>query len=77
MLSPKPSSRFKKDFKKYLYSQTIIDELDKVIDILLNKRRLPEKYKDHALSGEYVGFRECHVKPDLLLIYDSEMSFYI
>ncbi|MDK4564251.1 type II toxin-antitoxin system YafQ family toxin [Kingella kingae] len=30
---------------------------------------MPEKYRDHALKGEFAGFRDCHVKPDLVLIY--------
>jgi mRNA interferase YafQ len=35
----------------------------------MNDEELPEKYHDHALSGDWFGYRECHVKPDLLLIY--------
>jgi len=34
-----------------------------------------EKYKDHAFSGDYMGFRECHVKPDVLLVYDFDDEF--
>ncbi|MBA3722086.1 MAG: type II toxin-antitoxin system YafQ family toxin [Parachlamydiaceae bacterium] len=75
VLSPKLNSRFKKDFKKYQHNQTIIDELDKIIGLLRDKKKLPEKYKDHALSGDYVGFRECHVKPDVLLVYDFDDKF--
>ena len=75
MLSLKINSRFKKDFKKYQYQQTVIDELDKITDFLREKKKLPEKYKDHALSGDYVGFRECHVKPDVLLVYDFDDKF--
>ena len=36
---------------------------------LLNDEALPEKYRDHQLTGDWVGYRECHIKPDLLLIY--------
>ena len=43
--------------------------LDAVIDTLRQGKILNEKYKDHALTGDYVGFRECHIKPDWLLIY--------
>ena len=43
--------------------------LQYVIDELLVERALDKKYKDHALAGEYVGFRECHILPDWLLIY--------
>lgn len=75
VLSPKLNSRFKKDFKKYQHNQTVIDELDKVISLLRAKKKLPEKYRDHALSGDYFGFRECHVKPDVLLVYDFDDEF--
>ena len=75
MLIPKLNSRFKKDFKKYLHNQTVIDELDKITGLLRVKKKLPEKYKNHALSGDYVGFRECHVKPDVLLVYDFDDEF--
>lgn len=40
-----------------------------VLNFLLKAEKLPEKYLDHALTGSYSGFRECHVKPDTLLIY--------
>ena len=43
--------------------------LDQVVDFLAKGELLPEKYKDHALSGDYVGFRECHITPDWLLVY--------
>jgi mRNA interferase YafQ len=40
-----------------------------VVELLLSGQVLPEKNRDHALSGDWVGYRECHIKPDLLLIY--------
>lgn len=43
--------------------------LQNVIDDLLAEKVLDKKYKDHALAGDYVGFRECHILPDWLLIY--------
>ncbi len=43
--------------------------LERVIDILLRGETLPAHYLDHALKGNYQGFRECHIKPDWLLIY--------
>ena len=45
------------------------DELNKVIFNLANDISLPQENKDHALSGNLAGFRECHIKPDWLLIY--------
>jgi len=46
-----------------------ISLLEDVIDDLLAEKVLDDKYKDHALVGNYIGFRECHILPDWLLIY--------
>ncbi|MBR1523131.1 MAG: type II toxin-antitoxin system YafQ family toxin [Lachnospiraceae bacterium] len=43
--------------------------LESVIDDLLDEKVLDEKYQDHPLVGNYIGFRECHIQPDWLLIY--------
>jgi mRNA interferase YafQ len=60
------STAFKRDFKKHGdIDAALIDVLYK----LITDEELPEKYHDHALSGDWSGYRECHVKPDLLLIY--------
>jgi len=69
MLTLVRKSRFKKDFKKLLSSGRNPDELAAVIQILANEETLPESYRDHALIGDYAGCRECHIRPDWLLIY--------
>lgn len=69
MLKPEYSTRFKKDIKRYQHKQDVIDELNDVIQLLLKKKKLPEKHVDHPLKGAYGGHRECHIKPDVLLIY--------
>ncbi|MDN5061622.1 type II toxin-antitoxin system YafQ family toxin [Aliarcobacter butzleri] len=61
------TTSFKKDYKKL--SQKNKNILKEVIIKLVNNEILEEKYKDHKLIGDYLGCRECHVKPDLLLIY--------
>ncbi|WP_414017325.1 type II toxin-antitoxin system YafQ family toxin [Aliarcobacter butzleri] len=61
------TSSFKKDYKKL--SQKNKNILKEIIIKLSNNEILEEKYKDHKLIGDYLGCRECHVKPDLLLIY--------
>lgn len=63
------TSKFKKDFKLAVKQGLKIDELKKVIELLANGEELPEKYRDHQLSGNYEGHRECHIQPDWLLIY--------
>ena len=63
------SARFRKDMKpaqKRGYDQRLIFE---VIELLANGMKLDEKYKDHLLTGDYGGFRKCHITPDWLLVY--------
>lgn len=72
MLDVKYSSAFKKDYKLILKRKYPIEELFNVIDLLRNEKKLPEKYCDHELNGNWKGFRECHIRPDWLLIYYIE-----
>ena len=65
----KRTSQFKKDFKAIIKQGLDIKELEKVLEILINGDVVPEKYKDHPLSGTYSDCRECHITPDWLLIY--------
>ena len=44
-------------------------ELDEVVKLLLEQKLLPPNYKDHALKGEFIGYRECHIRPNWLLMY--------
>lgn len=63
------TSKFKKDFKKMVKQGKPIHELEKIITLLQKQEALPEKHRDHSLTGNYIGFRECHITPDWLLIY--------
>ncbi len=63
------TTSFKKDYKKLVKRQYNITLLDEVVEQLLNGNPLPEKNKDHALTGNWKGFRECHIMPDWLLVY--------
>ncbi|MFT2099792.1 type II toxin-antitoxin system YafQ family toxin [Marinomonas sp. 2405UD66-6] len=73
MLSLEYSTQFKKDFKKIAkLSIPDVVEVGHVIKQLQLENELPEKYVDHALHGGWQGYRDCHVKPDLVLIYKAE-----
>lgn len=63
---------FKKDYKLCINRGFDIKLLDEAIDILANTQKLPSKYKDHQLTGEWKDFRECHIKPDWLLVYSVQ-----
>ena len=62
---------YKRDLKRLANQPEILlsAEMIDVMHHLLNGKNLPEKYKDHALSGNWKGFRDCHIKNDLVLIY--------
>ncbi len=64
------TSSFKKDYKKIVKRGYDTALLNDTVELLLKGEKLPEKYKDHALSGNWQGYRECHVAPDWLLIYE-------
>lgn len=67
------SSMFKRDYKHVKamphYSKNLDSLITKILECLLADKALPERNCDHALSGIWKGYRECHIKPDLLLIY--------
>ena len=73
------SNRFKKDLKLAKKRGYDLDLLDEVVTALSTKQSLDEKYHDHPLSGDYAGFRECHIQPDWLLVYriDYEEVFLL
>ncbi len=77
MLEPVYTRPFKKAYKKLSHNQK--DKVTDVIDTLLNEQDLDFKHHDHPLLGNYKGTRECHVEPDLLLIYEvlgNELFLY-
>lgn len=66
------TSQFKRDFKKLRLSDEDEARFLEVIDALIDEKPVAAPYRDHALTGNWVGCRECHLKPDLLLIYKLE-----
>ncbi len=76
----KPTSKFQKDLKRIQKRGYDISLITDVIKKLANGEKLPEKNKDHALTGNFDGCRECHIAPDWLLIYemyDKELILYL
>ena len=66
------ANQFKKDMKLARRRHLPEEELIEVVTDLANDIPLPAKNKDHALQGEFAGCRECHIRPDWLLIYSKE-----
>lgn len=80
MLSIVSSNRFKKDLRLAIRRGYNIKLLEEVVNKLAKGESLEQKYKDHELSGELKGFRECHIAPDWLLVYqiiDSDLVLYL
>ena len=76
----RPTTRFQKDLKRAQKRGYNLSLLTAIIKQLAEGEALPEKNKDHSLSGDYSGCRECHITPDWLLIYevaDDELILYL
>ncbi len=72
MRTIKRSSRFKRDFKRESRGQhraVLASDLIETLHLLANDQALPLRLFDHALTGDWDGYRDCHIKPDLILIY--------
>ena len=70
MLTIKYQSAFKKDYKRIKKRGYDTRLLEKVVNLLAEGQTLPQEYRDHALSGDYNGCRECHIAPDWILVYE-------
>jgi len=68
-LAPSPTSQFKKDVKRLQKQDRPMDKLRIVIETLAARATLDERHRDHALGGDWQGWRDCHVESDWLLIY--------
>lgn len=67
------SKKFEKSLKKLLSGGKVnLIEVEKTISALSSGQRMAVRYKDHALKGDWKGYRECHIRPDVLLIYKKE-----
>lgn len=77
MLKIYQTNKFKKSLKKIRKRNEDIEELRFVIGELQNLKVLDRKYLDHELRGKYIGYRECHIKNDLLLVYKIERDILV
>ena len=72
MLTIKRTTKFKKEFKIAIHRGCDMKVFEYVVRELANERKLDEKFRDHALTGNFAGFRECHLAPDWLLVYQID-----
>ncbi|MGN8781780.1 type II toxin-antitoxin system YafQ family toxin [Acidaminococcus fermentans] len=66
------SNKFRKDLKLARKRGLKLEKLNAVVEMLANQLPLDIRYRDHALTGDYGDFRECHIEPDWLLIYRQD-----
>ena len=71
------SNQFKRDLRLAAKRGYDLDLLDEIVNKLASKEELPEKNRDHNLTGKYAGFRECHIQPDWLLVYRTDETALI
>lgn len=66
------TGQFKRDYKREArgaHRTTLTDDLTRILKALASDRPLDERHRDHALAGDWKDHRDCHIKPDLVLIY--------
>ena len=73
----KTTAEFRREYKLAMKRGMKMELLDNVVDILAMGETLPEKYRDHALTGNWLGHRECHIQPDWLLVYRIEKNVLV
>lgn len=73
----KNTTQFKKDYKLAKRRGLNLDLLKDIVTKLANGKSLEAKYKDHPLSGDWAGHRECHIQPDWLLVYRIEYDVLV
>lgn len=72
MYSLKYSKHFKKDLRKFKHNKVVLKRLEHALDLLISGEALPKDLLNHGLHGEFKGCFECHVQPDILLVYKKE-----
>ena len=73
----KPTGPFRKDLKLAKRRGLPLDDLYTVVGLLEDGKPLPEKYHNHLLHGDYMGYWECHINPDWLLLYEKDIEIRI
>ena len=69
------TTKFKRDYKREKKADAAVNRiLVEVLNLLAGDTPLPERLRDHALGGAWTGYRDCHLKPDLVLIYAKRLD---
>ncbi len=74
------STNFKKDLKreyKGRHAKHLVEILETALTLLVNDKALPVALRDHALTGKWQNYRDCHLRPDLVLIYRKRETEFL
>jgi len=75
MYKVKTTNQYKKDLKRVADNRNLVVEIENVVKLLANNDiPLPQKFRDHSLKGQFAEFRECHIRPDWLLVYKKDKN---
>ena len=66
------TSQFKKDYKRAKKRDKDLEKLKYVVGLIIDGKSFEERHRDHALGGNWIGSRDCHIEPDWILIYRVE-----
>jgi len=69
------TSQFKKDFKRIERRGKDLSRIKEVVSAIVNGEGLEERHRDHSLSGNWSGSRDCHIEPDWILIYRVDEDY--
>jgi mRNA interferase YafQ len=72
MLKQEKSNKFDREVIKQIKRGKDIEKLIAVMDLIIEQKPFEKRHHDHPLSGNWAGFRDCHIEPDWLLIYKIE-----
>ena len=70
----KPTSQYKKDYKRFRNNPKKLDKLFDILELLRQDKPIPEENRPHPLTGDYAGHMECHIEGDFLLIWFDPQS---
>lgn len=73
----KPTSQYKKDYKRFRNNPKKLEKLFDILELLRQEQPIPEENRPHPLSGNYAGHMECHIEGDFLLIWFDPASDFI
>lgn len=63
--------KYKKSFKRFKHNKKLLSEITEIMRILTHNEPVPTSYRDHSLKGNFSGYRELHIRPDVLLVYQK------